>query len=206
MVRCGPVRGDGLDHGMVGSIWVAMGTIAGLGSVDRSAYDAARIERGDGAALWFVALPLSLPATLVSIAMVAATAACEMTVADLYTVRTLADAVYLWYSYDPQPLPIALAAITPLAVAVPTMIFAWRKFAPTRNDVSTQRIVWGEQKFAFWTRASAVLFLLFSGMLAIGMPIFSLLVKSGWTVTMQGGERVIGWSLQRCWRFHDRSP
>lgn len=113
-------------HGIIGAAWVGLATVWGVSRIPRNLIEIAAMEASVLRSLGAVVLPLALPGIVAGALWVALLAATEMTVADLYGVRTLADLVYLRYAYDPEPMGIVLACLAPAVVAVPLLYFLLR--------------------------------------------------------------------------------
>ncbi len=198
-------------HGVSGAAWVALATLWGLTRVPAALLQQAALETGPWRRLWHIAVPYAGPATLAGTLWVALLAATEMTVADLYGVRTLADEVYLKYAFEPQPLPIVLACLLPLWIAAPLVWVLQRLTAPA-NGASTGagRIAsdraGGQRGAKVHLDTPAPLRWLASlgaagaMLLLITVPLVSLFVKAGLLVEpagQYGGGPRYAWSWQR---------
>jgi len=175
-------------HGVSGAAWVALGTAWGLARLPRPLLEMAALEAGRGAALRAVALPLALPVIAASGLWVALLAATEMTVADLYGVRSLADLVYLRYAYDPEPLAIVLACLAPALVAIPLLLLLVRLthhrvvLRGGGADPGDAERTDANDRGGPLRRAGAAGTVALGVLLILGIPLSSLLVKAGWGI------------------------
>jgi len=107
-------------HGISGAAWVALTTGFGLSRLPRELIDSARLDSTALRRWGLVFLPAAGPWIAVGALWVATLAATEMTVVDLYAVRTLADEFYLLYAAQPSVSAIlqTLAPSVPLAIGL----------------------------------------------------------------------------------------
>lgn len=190
-------------HGVQGSAWVALATLWGLRTIPREITWQAALDSTPGQRWWRVDLPLARPAIGVGVLWVALLATTEMTVADLYSVRTLADRVYLQYAYEPEWRPILLTCLVPMAFALPlAMLLGWlaRRSFQAPGDGSSAI---DEPRPVATSRSSAARFgFVFGGALMIflaALPFVSLIVKGGLLVQPAGafGATRYRWSASR---------
>lgn len=202
----------GWVHGISGAAWIALITSWAVSRTPVSLLQQASLDASAAGRLWHVALPYARPAIAAAGLWVALLAATEMTVADLYGVRTLADEVYLKYAYEPEPLPIVLAYATPWAIAG---VFLWSlgrlmrrmsaagmsgagdRQAGRRGGLERQTAFWNEghtwdgaggtERPALWATAACVLA---AGLLVllVCVPLVSLIMKAGLVVEAAGAE------------------
>lgn len=193
-------------HGVSGAAWVALATLWGLSRVPAQLLQQAALETGPWRRLRHVAVPYAWPATLAGALWVAVLAATEMTVADLYGVRTLADEVYLKYAFEPQTLPIVLACLLPLLVAMPLVWVMQRMLHTTSRSAASRHEAGSDPWAALHLDASSPLRWLTSltaaGLMLtlITVPLISLFVKAGLLVEaagQRGGGPRYAWSWQR---------
>ncbi|QEG42334.1 ABC transporter permease [Roseimaritima ulvae] len=195
-------------HGVSGAAWVALATLWGLTRVPAALLQQAALETGPWSRLGRIAVPYAAPATLAGALWVALLAATEMTVADLYGVRTLADEVYLKYAFEPQTLPIVLACLLPLLVATPLVWLMQRMLGPARRSAASPHASGSDVWAALDLDASSASPLRWLAslpatgllLLMITVPLVSLFVKAGLLVEAAGqygsGPRY-RWSWQR---------
>ena len=111
-------------HGVHGSAIVTLATLFGVNRIPRSIIDQSRLDTGPIARWWKIRLQLARPWWIIGMMAVAGIAATEMTIADLYGYRTLADQFYLKYALSPTTSAIMCSTAVPLAVAL-MLIFHW---------------------------------------------------------------------------------
>ena len=130
-------------HGTYGACWVTMATILGLRSVPKSIHQLTHVDGGGGRITWFVQLPIVLPWVVAAAIWNCVIAATEMTVADLYGVRTVADDVYKVYALRPESVSMLLTSWIPIAIVAITL---WT-LASRRYDAATWRKWLGEGRY-----------------------------------------------------------
>ena len=204
-------------HGVTGACWVALATAWGLWQVPQSVLDQAALDAPRASILGRIALPMAMPAIAAGALWVALLAATEMTVADLYGVRTLADEVYLRYAMDPEPVPILLSCLTPAIVALPLawLIAAravpglvWRGSAVTGGGAAGMPsadpfgLADGDRASSDSLLIRSAAWLVVAGLLVlvVGVPAGGLLIKAGWVGGASGNGGAFGWSPQRALR------
>lgn len=172
-------------HGTYGASWVSLATYLAMGQLPRSLHEAASLHLNNWRRDWLVALPIAGSWIFAAVVWSAIVAATEMTVADLYGVRTLADEVYKVYALQPQGVPVLTSVLLPLLLAVPLWMLSRRGLA--RWDWSRR----GSGEASETTRPSsrglhgvAICVALLGSLLVAVVPISALVVKAGWTVVM----------------------
>lgn len=100
-------------HGISGSAWVALATGFGLSRLPRSVVELSSLDAGLVRRWLVILLPACRHWIAAGALWVATLAATEMTVVDLYGVRTLADEFYLYYAAQPSTRAI-LRSVLPL--------------------------------------------------------------------------------------------
>lgn len=173
-------------HGISGSAWVSLAILWAWQRLPRSLSDQGRMDLTPFRQWWVIALPAAAPAIATAGLWVMLIAGTEMTVADLYGVRTLADTIYLQYAFDPHWKPILQACVTPLLVGIPILWLIDRKLAlPARPTLGTTPW-WSDDvsagqstRWPITTRISASLALAGLLLFLVAIPLISLLVKGG---------------------------
>jgi iron(III) transport system permease protein len=179
--------------------------IAGLGLhfVERELEEAAELEGSLGQVLLHVTLPRALPAILAAALWVFVAAAGEITVTDLYQVRTFAEEIYvqlpLMDDLGSTPRFTSLGVLSPgyamLALLAAAALLAARRMASTsalpspgeRRVIPLRRWKW----CATLAYGVALLFVL-------GIPLANLVHKAGVLVAPVGDGWRRSWSL---WKF-----
>ena len=105
-------RGAIWVHSMAAVPWVVLVVGFGLAKVERELEESALLDASPRQVFWHVTLRGALPAVGVATLWVALSAAGEMTVTDLFGVRTYAEEVYTLMAIGQEP-GIALSACCP---------------------------------------------------------------------------------------------
>ena len=204
-------------HGIHGAALVALATSLGVARCPASVIDQARLDLGPIARWWRIRLPVASPWWIAAMMGTAGLAATEMTVADLYGYRTIADQFYLSYAITPTlsavagtcivPLLIAGVAMTYLAVSRHRPIYANHQYAdPHRRGGNHRRLSIRERYRTRYFRGAkgdfqtlsepisgpvlglAVIIIFTVIALIAGVPIVGLVNKLGQVVTYGGTE------------------
>ena len=201
-------------HGISGAAWVALTTGFGLARLPRELIDSARLDSTAPRRWGLVFLPAAGRWIAIGALWVATLAATEMTVVDLYAVRTLADEFYLLYAAQPSVSAIArtLAPSVPLAIGLAMILrtrigatgvgggrFSGERFAPDRRQsgsIGTGGTA-GRRWFAATWLASVIA-------LMLGIPLASLFGSAGRIVTRtslaDGSTEVVrSWQWAKFW-------
>jgi iron(III) transport system permease protein len=202
----GPVLLDGFAgavwiHAMAAVPWVVLIAGAGFRMIDPELEELALLDATAGQVFFRVSLPAAGTALATATLWVAILTAGEMTVTDLFAVRTYAEELYTRIADDP-PLAAApgvvLAAwliLAGLAVAV-----RWR---PRRQPFGLQR-PWtfslGIWKVPLAMLVAALLLVL------LGVPLGNLLYKAGVIVQQTDVGRIRAWSGGKCLAIVAGSP
>ena len=185
-------------HGVTGAAWVAMIVALVLRRGPVGGEEAALLESGLSRTALKVVLPATYPATLLAMMFVALIAATEISVVDLYAYRTLADEVYFQYALSPKPMPFIFAMSMPLMIVAILIAFAFSHrtalLRPLREDGS-RRLDYGVEGPIRAVGLNGLLVAI--SCILVFLPLASLVVKAGWTVSQQDGEFVASWTLQR---------
>lgn len=193
----GPIGGlaaAGWIHGLIGAAMVALSTWVGLRVIDPDVVARARLDLPPLAALRRVLLPAALPWTTVGVVASATLAATEMTIADLFGFRTIADAFYLYYSLQPDLKTTGLTVTCPLAIpAMAVIAFSasrrWRIAPPIlRREADPMSGCTGRSRWI----AIGYLVVVAAGIVLV--PLSGLIVKAGHVVNGVGDSVSINWS------------
>lgn len=207
LVRGAPVWLDGwrgaiLVHGLAAIPWVVLIVASALTVADPDLEEDAALDATRSEVLRRVTLRRVVHAVLAAALWVAITCAGEMTVTDLFQVRTYAEEVYTDIAAEPGETPLGVVSgvgMTALAVLGAMLLVA--KIAPTRHP-PTRRAgtislgAWRWPMFGLVTLALVVLW---------GLPVANLLWKAGTSVihASHGVERE--WSVLKAMRLMARS-
>ncbi|MCA9245516.1 MAG: iron ABC transporter permease [Planctomycetales bacterium] len=184
-------------HGLAAAPWIALFASLGLLRVERELEEAMLLD----APPWIVLVQVSLrragPAILAGALWTAAQASADISVTDLFQVRTFAEEIYTGIAVgdwtDGQPLEATtsgalfalFAAVAILGVWQLTMTFPTRYQSPWRWRLGAGR--WLALGFA-------VVILLFTA----GLPLGHLIHKAGIQVEQAGTQRERTWSARQC--------
>lgn len=194
----GGLTACGWIHGLFGSAIVTLATWHGTRTVPRAVIDQAHLELSPQATWWRIRLPLSLPWMISGLMFTAILAATEMTVADLYGFRTIADQFYLYFAVNPSSTSLVVTCVLPLLIAAALILVV----SPVRGQHTTVRR--REKQTSYRSQhpgrlqtsaAASVASVLMLMLLAV--PFMGLLVKIGHQVTVSGDEIQVRWSAQQ---------
>ena len=193
-------------HGLFGSSIVALATLYGTSRVDQSIVDLSRLDGGTLWTWWRVRLPLAQGWVTTSLLATAVLAATEMTVVNLYGIRTLADQFYLFHISEPSLVSIFTVLVIPCVIGI-TLVSASipgisKSFDARVVDHMPDRMTF-DNEISRLTRLSAMTYSVLVSSLLFAFPLAGLLVKIGQQITVHqssaGGGSVaeIKWSLGR---------
>lgn len=181
--------------------WVVLIVGLGLRKVEPELEEDALLDGSPGAVFWNVTLRRSLPAIGAAAIWVAASVAGEMTVTDLYQIRTLAEVTYLQYAAtaDAEEATrglllgtVALASLLGASIAIVAGKLSLDRHASPR--LSSTFSLGRSQRWVSLLTWMAL-------MLLVGVPLVGLVHKAGIVVTRtaDGWER--SWSLGSAMRM-----
>ncbi|MCH8924136.1 MAG: ABC transporter permease subunit [Planctomycetes bacterium] len=187
-------------HAVAAVPWVAAIVAAGLLLVEPELEEEALLDASPWRVFFRVTLPRLSPALLAAALWVAMTTAGEMVVTDLFQVRTYAEVIYTSYVVDGTPSAALPGTIfTALLVVAALALFA--HLAPPSRVLSTGgRVRYRLGGWKWPALASVGLTLL----VIAGVPLLSLLVKAG--ITVSGPGRVRSWSPTKAASIIAESP
>lgn len=196
-------------HGLSGAAWVAIATDLGLSRLPRGLIDLARLDASSPWAWLRILAPSIRPWIALGAWWVATLAATEMTVVDLYGVRTLADEFYLLYASQPNSWAI-LRTLLPAIVLGVGLAFALRRVAGgiaaagwDSVDSRPSPLTFGFAPSGPSARSWLAAVVAISGaMLILALPLISLIAAAGQAVTVSSaspGES----RLVRTWRAEE---
>ncbi|MCM2371978.1 ABC transporter permease family protein [Aporhodopirellula aestuarii] len=210
----------GWIHGVHGAAIVAMATFWATRNIAPEIIQHSALDYGNMAAWFRVRLPIARPWVLASVVIVWMLAATEMSVADLHSVRTVADQFYLFYALDPNMTAITVTTWLPMIVGgIPAIVWLRLRHrqlhTPGRSHhdrASTDfRDSDGEVQFDAnkWQRvgvAASIVGMLASLLVCQGAIAAGLIVQAGHLVEVEGGIPVASWSWQACVRSIGNAP
>lgn len=186
--------------------WVALLSAVGFWLVEPELEEQALLDGSAWQVFWHVTLRSAAPAIGVAVAWVVVVTAGEMTVTDLFQVRTYAEEVYTRMALGQDPGEAAVGVLPGLAVSASlvalTLVVLYCLASYERPLSIRPRWVyrWGR-----W-RWFAGLLLAATMMALAGLPLANLVYKAGLVarLTDHGPER--GWSLAKCLGLVVTSP
>jgi iron(III) transport system permease protein len=165
-----------------------------LRRIDRTLEDAARMEGNEWSVFYRITLPQILPAVAIAVVWIGLLVAGEMTVTNIYIVRTFAEEVYTHFSVSSSSwsaiigvLPGTLA-ITSLAALAMAMVPA-RRFSTMPRPLSPTPSPW-----LGWIGGC---FVWLSIGIVLGVPLANMLYKSGLTIHVESGHPHFQWSIEK---------
>ncbi len=186
--------------------WVTLIVGAGLKLVEPELEEEALLTAGPFRVMALVSLPRAAPAVGVAILWAATVTAGEMTVTDLYRIRTFAEELYLALAAWAEPGEAALA-VAPLLTLVVWMLLlivpAVSSLAPPAGTIRFRRAV----QFALgrW-RWPAGMFVATLIVLVLAVPVANLVYQAGLQVELTSAGPVRSWSPAKLWRIIATSP
>ena len=207
----GPVWLDGWTgaiwvHAMAALPWVVLITGAGFWLVEPELEEQALLDGSPLQVFLHVTLPGSLTAVGVAALWVMILVAGEMTVTDLFGVRTYAEEIYTQAAIGGQPGEASLG-VTPGVVLTAWLVVAglWlcAKLAPRDRPISV-----GSRRLFRLGRCRVPIAILVALLLllVVGLPLGSLCYKAGVVVTQADVGRVRTWSVLKCFQMVAASP
>jgi iron(III) transport system permease protein len=192
-------------HAMHALAWVTGIVAIGLAYLSPELEEDAALTASDWQILWHVTLRGALPAIAAAAIWVAVTVAGEMTVTDLYQVRTYAEEVYTGFALGGTPGELTrtvLMALVPLAalVAVLAVFINGRpqSFTPPARPPWVFRVSGGWRVVASAGLVVTTIVLL--------LPLAGLIYKAGWRAVRVGDGWERGWLLSKFIGVTSASP
>jgi iron(III) transport system permease protein len=201
----------GWIHGVHGAAIVAIATYWGTRNIAAPVIQHAAIDFGVVATWFRVRLPIAAPWVAAAVVIVSLLSATEMSVADLHSVRTVADQFYLFYALDPNWTAIAVATWVPLIVGgIPAIVWLRSRIKSLHVDgshrtraaqhdishhISNESTTWFPDRCVVIVALFGTLgsLLICQGAIAAG-----LLVQAGHTVRVEDGVSQASWTWQAC--------
>jgi iron(III) transport system permease protein len=199
-------RGAVWVHALAATPWVVVIVAVGLRTVEPTLEEAALL---DGTALqvfWLVTLRRALPALLIAAVWVVISVAGEMTITDLFQVRTYAEELYTQAAIGEEPGQAAVRMFPAIAwLALPVILFIGlgARQTPTASGLAhLPRWVFrlGVGRW-FW-----LFFVVCVVVTMVAVPLSGLVWKSGVVVSQTATGRVRWWSLAKCLQIAAASP
>jgi len=193
-------------HAMAALPWVVLIVGAGFWLVEPELEEQALLDGSPWQVFRHVTFPGALGAVAVAALWVLIVTAGEMTVTDLFMVRTYAEEVYTRVAVGPQPddppLGILSGVILTTWLLLAGLVLAARLAPGDRPTTTGRRLVF---PLGGWRVPIAVVVGL-ALLLAVGVPLASLSYKAGVVVTEVDAVRVRDWSAWKCFQMVAVSP
>ena len=181
-------------HAMAAVSWVTLLVGVGLRYVEPELEEAALLETSPSGVFWRVTLRRALPAIAVAALWVSLGVAAEMTVTDLYQVRTFAEEIYLTIPLG-EPLTGSgfgvVAGIALLVALILIALIAVSYLAPTGDLPTVQRR--SNFRLGRW-RWGVLCGLAIIMLFVVALPLINLGINAGLQVERQGDGWVRYWS------------
>lgn len=201
----GGLLATGWIHGMTGASLVCLATYVGTKRIPSNLIESGRLYLGANQVWWKLCLPIARHWWLTSLLATAMMSATEMTVADLYGFRTLADEFYLLYAANPSLLSVIQTCVLPLVVLIGGSLW-WvtsrqRRIAlvsvalDANLPITKASTLNANTGFTGVSRATALVVITSLTSLASLVPLMSMLLKLGQHIIIQDGQLLTDWSL-----------
>ncbi len=181
-------------HAMASIAWVTLIVGVGLMSVPREQQEAALLETSPLGVLVAIDLPHLFPWIAVATLFVMITTAGEMTVTNIYLVRTYVEELYNSMARGTdaaasgvQLLPTMIATVCLVLLSLPTVL----RLAPGNQLLRWREPIVLPSRSLGWASTLVLWCVL---LLVAGVPLASLVYKAGFVVEQVGEERIRGWS------------
>jgi iron(III) transport system permease protein len=206
----------GWIHGMHGVALVSLATVWATRRISPLAIQQASLDFSPTQSWWRVKLPIAMPWIVASAIGVMVLASTEMSVADLHSVRTVADQFYLFYSVDPNTTSVLVSTLVPMVVGgIPAALWFWlqrRRWNVasvgenefTHTPTSPTNAGW-EYTTTRGRRAIACAVVSFSTLLLL-LPLAGLVVQTGHSVEVIDGQRQASFQWQASFRAISEAP
>ncbi len=195
-------RGAIAIHTLAAIPWVVVIVGMGLRSVEPELEEQALLDGTPGQVFRRVTLPRSADALAAAFLWVAVTTAGEMTVTDLFQIRTYAEELYTEFALATPPLNLLPSAVA-LAWAIVAGLLLTSLLVPTDRQASPARA--REFRLGRW-RAPLSVATLGAVVLLVSVGVSNLVVQAGRIVTRGDLGLLRGWSAGQCATMVAGSP
>ncbi len=199
-------RGAIAIHVLVAIPWVVAIVGVGLRLAEPELEEQALLDGTPGQVFRQVTIRRAADALTAAFLWVAVAVAGEMTITDLFQVRTYAEQLYTEFAgvgpLGAAPWKIVPSVIATLWVIVAGLVLSDRLISPERFASQRQNPVF---RLGRWRPIASLITLGAVGLL-LGVPIGSLMWKAGTMVTREAHGFVRGWSLEECLQMVFGSP
>jgi iron(III) transport system permease protein len=185
-------------HAVAALPWVVLIVGFGMANVAREIEESALLDAAPRQVFWHVTLRAALPAVVVATLWTALSVAGEMTVTDLFGIRTYAEEVYTQMAAlgsEAAPLRLLPGVALTAVLVMAGMVFC-RGIAPGNRPLSMQSGGWVFRLGRWRLPASVAVAALFA--LLVGLPLGNLAYKAGVIVLQTDTGLVRGFSAAKC--------
>ena len=193
-------------HGMAAVAWVMLLVGVGLRYVEPELEEAALLDTSASGVFWQVTLRRAAPAAGVAALWVALTVAAEMTVTDLYQVRTFAEEIYLTIPLGEPLLRSGLGVVAGTTVLIALALGALvtiARFMPSGDYQTVRRQ--GTFRLGRW-RWGVCACLTMIVLIVLAVPLVNLMINAGLQVERQGNGWIRYWSFSKFLQIAASSP
>ena len=186
-------------HAMAGVPWVTLLVSLGLQFVGPKLEERASLEGPPLRVLLFVTFPRALPALGVAVVWVIVSTAAEMTITDIYQIRTYAEEVYTSFALGEDAAEV-WASIRPGVILLAWLVVIVVVTVATVVSSVVRTSVRSNFRFSLrrWRFAGSI-GLWFGLLVVAGLPLANLIYRAGVVVRQIGDDRMRVWSLLRFW-------
>jgi iron(III) transport system permease protein len=193
-------------HSMAAVPWVVLIVGAGLRLSEPELEEQALLDGSQRQVFWHVTLRAARPAVALAALWIAILTAGEMTVTDLFAIRTYAEEVYTRIAVGQEagdaPLGMLPGMSITAALIAAALVLASR-LGPRERPLSFRRqlvFATGRWRWPLLLAVAAIVLLM------IGVPLGSLIYKAGVLVTQTDAGRLRCWSPWKCLRIIAAAP
>lgn len=184
-------------HGLAAIPWVMLIVGQGLRQVNPDLEEVALLDASPGWVLATVTLRQALPSVLAAAIVVGVLTAGEMSVTDVYRVRTYAEELYTNAALTTDAVEMTVGiwpqvALVAVLVALGCRGALW--LMPPGDRTPHRALPTFEWGIARWLACACVAVMT---LVAVGVPLANLVYKAGFTVDMRTGTPVEGWTWER---------
>lgn len=183
-----------LIHVMHAWGWATAILAVALRRIDRTLEDAARMEGNEWAVFRRVTLPQILPAVAIAAVWIGLLVAGEMTVTNIYIVRTFAEEVYTHFSVSSSSWS-AIAGVLPGTVAITSVAALALAMVPSRRISTMPRA--SSPMASPWVTVIGGCFVWLSIGIVLGIPLANMFYKAGLTIHIESGHPQFHWSAEK---------
>jgi iron(III) transport system permease protein len=184
-------------HGLAATPWVLLIVGQGLRQVEAEQEEQALLDAPPWQVFLLVTLPRAIPSLLTAAVLVAVFTAGEMTITDIYRVRTYTEELYTNAALTSDAMELGLSIWPHIAIVAVLLVLAAytaQRLMPQATRVAP-RALW-IYDLGTW-RWPACGFVLALTLLVVGLPIGNLIFKAGFVLRHTEGDPVAGWSFAR---------